>query len=145
MEDRFVSRCELVIREEAQSPLSGGRASLRRVESELGDWLELMPASERARPLSVTPNGPGDGELSIGVRRNESRFEFWGSANETVEFLRKALDAVIAGRYEEFVKGRKAIGRLELRDGPYLFRDNTMFARWPPKLGGWTRETYEPY
>ena len=62
-----------------------------------------------------------------------------------MEFLRKALDAVIAGRYEEFVKGRKAIGRLELRDGPYLFRDNTMFARWPPKLGGWTRETYEPY
>jgi hypothetical protein len=108
MEDQFVSRCERVIREEAQSPLSDGRATLRRVESEIGDWLELVPASERACPLSVTPNGPGDGELSIGLGRNESRFEVWGSANETVEFLRKALDAVIAGRYEEFVKGRKA-------------------------------------
>jgi hypothetical protein len=145
MEDEFVSRCERVIREEAHSPVSDGRATLRREESEVGPWFELMPASERACCITVTPKGPGDGELSIGVGRNESWFEVWGSANETVEFLRKALDAVIAGRYEEFVKGRKTVGRLELRDGPYLFRDNTMFARWPPKLGGWTRETYEAY
>jgi len=59
--------------------------------------------------------------MSIGVGRHESWFEVWGSADETVEFLRKALDAVIAGRYEEFVKGRRTVGRLELRDGPYLF------------------------
>jgi len=145
MEEEFVNRCERVIREEAKAPLSDGRATLRRVESEIGDWFELTPASERACRLSVTPNGPGDGELSLGVGRRESWFEVWGSADETVEFLRKALDAVVAGRYEEFVKGRKRVGRLELRDGPYLFRDNTMFARWPPKLGRWTRETYEPY
>ena len=140
-----MNRCERVIREEAKTPLSDGRATLRRVESEIGDWFELIPASERACRLSVTPNGPGDGELSLGVGRRESWFEAWGSADETLEFLRKALDAVIAGRYEEFVKSRKRVGRLELRDGPHLFRDNTMFARWPPKLGRWTRETYEPY
>ena len=145
VEEEFVNRCERVIREEAKSPLSDGRATLRRVESEIGPWFELMPASERACPLSLTPNGPGDGELSIGVGRHDSWFERWGSADETVEFLRKALEAVIAGRYEEFIKGRKAVGRLELRDGPYLFRQNTIFARWPPKLGPWTRETYEPY
>ncbi len=145
MEDAFVNRCERVIREEAHSPLSDGRATLRRVESEIGDWFELMPANERACRFSVTPNGPGEGEMSIGVGRHESWFEMWGSADETVEFLRKALDAVIAGRFEEFVKGRKRVGRFELRDGRYLFRDNTMFARWPPKFGGWTHETYEPY
>ena|SRR5215210_1127284 len=145
MADEFVSRCELAIREEARSPLSDGRATLRRLESDVGPWFELMPARELACPISVTPNGPGEGELSIGVGRNDSWFEVWGSADETVKFLRKALDAVIAGRYEEFVKGKKAIGRLGFSDGPYLFKDNTMFARWPPKLGRWTRETYESY
>jgi hypothetical protein len=145
MEDAFVSRCERVIREKAQSLLSDGRATLRRHESEFGPWFELMPSHEQACCITVTPNGPGDGELSIGVGRNDSSFEVWGSADETLEFLRKALDAVIAGRYEEFVKRRKAIGRLELSDAPFLFRDNTMFVRWPPRLGSWTRETYKPF
>jgi hypothetical protein len=145
MEDEFVNRCETVIRQEAQSPLSDGRAALKREESELGPWFELVPASERACSINVTPNGPGDGELSIGLGRNDSWLEAWGSADETVTFLRKVLAAVIAGRYEEFVKGRKTIGRLELRDDTYVFRQNTIFARWPPKLGGWTHETYEPY
>jgi hypothetical protein len=134
-----------VIRKKAQTPLSDGRAALMRHESEFGPWFELMPSHKRACCITVTPNGPGDGELSIGVGRNDSSFEVWGSADETLEFLRRALDAVIAGRYEEFVKGRKAIGRLELSDAPFLFRDNTMFVRWPPRLGGWTPETYEPF
>ena len=31
----------------------------KRILPEIGDWFELIPASERACRLSVTPNGPG--------------------------------------------------------------------------------------
>jgi hypothetical protein len=145
MEDDFVTRCERLVGEQAKEALSDGRAKLERIGHGPGDWFNLTPTRERACPMSLTPNGPGAGELSIVIGRRESWFEVWGSPDETLNFLGKALNAVIAGRYEEFVKGRKAVGRLALDTGPFLFRDNTLFARWPPRLGRWSHETYEPY
>ena len=106
-----MSQCGEVIRDRARGPLSDGRATLNRIEHENGDWFELTPANERACPVSVTPNGPGDGELAIGLGRNDAWFEAWGSPDETINVLQKTIDAAIAGENEEFHKGKRHIGR----------------------------------
>jgi len=103
MEDEFVTRCERLVVEQANEALSDGRARLERIGHDLGDWFNLTPTRERACPMSVTPNGPGAGELSIAIGRHESWFEVWGAPDETLDFLRKALSAAVIGRrYEEF-------------------------------------------
>jgi hypothetical protein len=144
VDNGFVSQCGEVIRDRARGPLSDGRATLNRIEHENGDWFELTPANERACPVSVTPNGPGDGELAIGLGRNDAWFEAWGSPDETINVLQKTIDAAIAGEYEEFHKGKRHIGRLSFPDGSFRFSGNT-FARFPPRFGNWTRATYDPY
>jgi len=82
--------------------------------------------------------------LTIGVGRHESWFEAWGTADETLEMLRKTIDAAVAGNYEEFFKGSKHVSRLSFSGDPFVFKGNT-FAWFPPRFGGWTRATYEPY
>jgi hypothetical protein len=125
--------------------LADGRATLHRHESARGDWFELMPNRTDACALSVTPNGPGEGELSLGVGRNEASFEAWGPADETLSFLGNVVDAVVAGRYEEYVSGRKIVGRLDFNDRPYVFSNNTFSTRWPPRLRRWRHDRYEPF
>lgn len=143
-EAAFSARCEQAIREQAHAQLGDARATLERHADAGFEWFVLTPANPASAPVSVTPNGPGVGEITIEPGRNGAWLEAWGSPEETLAILRRTLDAVLAGRYEEFHKRRKHVGRLLLADGPLVFRGNTL-ARWPPRFGRWSHASYDRY
>ena len=73
----------------------------------------------------------------------ETWFEIWGDWPETLEELRRHVEAVASGRFEEWTRGRRSLGVFHFASGDIKYRQN-LIGR-PLLLQRWTHRPYERY
>lgn len=107
--------------------------------------VRLAPRNPRACPLWLGFDVPGEAYVSVG--RNDGHFEIWRSDDVSAfeEQVGQLVEAVIAGRYEEWVSPFGGVkGVLYLQSGTETFCTNTL-GLGAGRLPWWRRVSYAPY
>lgn len=144
----------------ASGPVNSGQASVEvftddgagkvggRVPPPVG--VALTPLRADACPVSVLTDTPGEAYVEVG--RHGTRFELWEREGQGFDSaVRGLVEAVVEGRYEEWVRlGRNerrvaAKGVFHLEDGtPRTVLHNTL-GLLVERRPGWRHITYTPY
>ncbi len=121
-----------------------GRVTVSGVRAPDGVFVvEVKAVNPRACPLSIAVDGPGEGEFSITLGHAETWFEIWGDWPETLQDLRRHVEAAAAGKFEEWTRGRMSLGVFHFDSGDVEYRQNLLVR--PRLLRRWVHRQYEAY